>query len=389
MKIPKNKIAIIILALGLITLGAGALAVTKVTKIIPKKAAPPAAPAVAFAEQSQTILAVKAVRAAVVSIIVKQKITAPAGETITINPQTGGTTREQTPARETEKEYGRATGFIVRQDGLIVTNKHVVGIQNPIITVFTNDGNSYPAEVKGLDPLNDVGIIKIQGRNLPTVVIGNSDDIEIGQTVLAVGNSMGRYQNAVTKGIVSGIGRSIIASTNGGITETLADVIQTDAAINSGNSGGPLITLDGQVIGVNTAVDSAGQSVGFSIPMNIVTPIVSSLVREGRIIHARLGVRFIMITPEFKAEKKLPVTDGAYLTKGAGGEAAVVPGGPAEKAGLQDGDIITELNKIKLDYKKSLQNVIANLTPGTQVNIKILRNGQPLEMNAVLDEMPN
>jgi len=364
------------------------LAATKITKITPKIAAPPAAPAVAFAEQSQTILAVKAVREAVVSIVVNQKVQIPASETVFVNPQTGEVRREQHPAQEAVKEYGRGSGFIVRQDGLIVTNKHVVNIQNPIITVFTNDGNYYSAEIKGLDALNDVAIIKINGKNLPTVVIGNSDDIEIGQTVLAVGNSLGRYQNTVTKGIVSGIGRSITASTNGGVTETLADTLQTDAAINAGNSGGPLITLDGHVIGINTAIDSAGQSVGFSIPINIVTPIVSSLVRTGRIIHARLGVRFIMITPELKAANNLPAADGAYLAPGPSGEPSVVPGSPAEKAGIKAGDIITAVNNIKLDYKKSLQSVIANLAPGMQVNLKILRNSQTLGVTTTLDEMP-
>lgn len=384
----KNKIAILTLVLGLAVLGAGGIAAVKVTKNAPKVAAPPAAPPTAYAEQSQTILAVKAVRPAVVSIVVKHKLKVGGAEIITVNPQTGEVSREKTPVTEEEKEYGRGTGFIVRQDGMIVTNKHVVNADNPIITVFLNDGNSYPATVMGKDPLNDIAILKIEGKNFPTVLIGNSDDLEIGQTVLAVGNSLGLYQNTVTKGIVSGVGRSVTAGDGRGLLETIPDSIQTDASINHGNSGGPLITLDGSVVGINTATINGAQGVSFAIPMSIVTPIVSSLVRNGKIVHARMGVRFIMITPEIRAEKKLPVSDGAYLAKGAGGEAAIVPGGPGDKAGLREGDIITEINGIKLDQRRSLQNIIANLIPGTIINFKIIRGDVTLGLSTTLDEMP-
>lgn len=385
---PKNQIAIIIFVLGLITLGAGAIAVTKVTKTAPKVAAPPAAPLAAYAEQNQTIMAVKAVSAAVVSIMVQQKVQTGGGEIITFNPQTGGTTRERIPVKEEIKEYGRGTGFIVRQDGMIVTNKHVVGISNPIITVFLSDGTSATAEVMGLDQLNDIAVLKIPGKNLPTALIGSSDDLEIGQTVLAIGNSLGRYQNTVTKGIVSGVGRSVTAGNGRGLLETIAGTIQTDASINPGNSGGPLITLEGAVIGVNTAIESGAQGVSFAIPINIVTPIIGSLVRNGKIIHALLGVRFAMITPEIRAEKKLTISDGAYLTPGAGGEPAIVPNSPASRAGLREGDIILEMNGVKLNQKKSLQDVIASLTPGTYVTFKIMRGDVTLRLSAVLDELP-
>ena len=268
------------------------------------------------------------------------------------------------------------TGFIVRADGLIVTNKHVVADTSTKYTVITSDGKQYNADIKSTDPINDIAILKIDGSNLPIVDLGNSDDLQVGQTAIAIGNALGQYQNSVTVGVVSGIGRVIQAGdSTGSSTESLDNVIQTDAAINPGNSGGPLINIAGQAIGVNTAVDSQAQGIGFAIPINLVKSALDSYLANGKIVRPMLGVRYVSLTKEISTQNNLSVSQGALIYS-SDGTAAVVVGSPADKAGLKSGDIITKINDDAITEKSSLISLLSKYKPGDNVKVTYVRDGK-------------
>jgi len=253
-------------------------------------------------------------------------------------------------------------------------------------SVVTNDGNTYMAEVVDRDPINDLAILKIGAKDLPTVTLGDSDQVKAGQTVIAIGFSLGEYSNSVTKGIISGIGRDIVAS-GGGTSEKLEDVLQTDAAINPGNSGGPLINLKGEVIGINTAINSQGQLVGFAIPINTAKTVIESVKENGKIIRPFLGVRYVIINSQLKEKNNLSVDYGALLIKGESvEELAVIPGSPADKAGLEENDIILEADGVKLDADNPLAKEIAKHQPGDSVSLKVLHDGQEKTVTVVLEE---
>lgn len=278
------------------------------------------------------------------------------------------------------------TGFIVTKDGLVLTNKHVVGDANATYSVFTSDGKQYDAKIKAIDPLNDLAFLKINANNLPVAELGDSNNLEIGQQVVAIGNALGQYQNTVTEGVISAIGRAIQAGDSGsGSVESLENMIQTDAAINSGNSGGPLINLAGQVIGINTAVDQQGQSIGFAIPINVAKSAISSVTSVGKVIRPMIGVSYIPITKEFAVSNNLPVNEGAYIY-GSKNQVAVVPNGPADKAGLKEGDIISKINNDKISADKSLSNIISQFKVGDKVKITYLRDGKVKTANITLAE---
>ena len=278
------------------------------------------------------------------------------------------------------------TGFIVTKDGLILTNKHVISDAKANYKVFTSDGKQYTATIKATDPLNDIAFLKIDAKDLPVVTLGNSDDLAIGQTVIAIGNALGQYQNTVTQGVVSAVGRAIEAGDGlSGSTESLDNVIQTDAAINSGNSGGPLVNLEGQVIGINTAVASNAQSIGFAIPINVAKSDIDSVISKGKIIKPMLGIRYIPITKELAISNDLPVTEGAYIY-GGNNQPGVITGGPADKAGLKVGDIITKINNDKITSKKSLSNLINKYKVGDIVTVTYLRDGNEKTAKMTLTE---
>lgn len=334
-----------------------------------------------FDDQEATIRAIKKVMPAVVNIIVMDKETA----TI-INLFTG----EQTQKTETVKK-GSGTGFLISQDGLILTNRHVVGSGNEKTAEFKiilNTGKQYYAQLIGKDPINDLAVLKIFDKNLPFVELGDSDKLQIGSTVVAIGNTLGRYQNSATKGIVSGLGRSIAASDqNGANAEALDNVIQTDAEINPGNSGGPLVDLDGKIIGINVAIDQNGSSIGFAIPINDARPVIKSAREIGRIVRVRLGIRYVMLTPQTAQDNKLPRNSGAWIMpETADGSPPVLPDSPAAKAGLKSGDIITEVNAIKFEDRTTLLSVVQKYKPGNKIGLKVLRGGKFLVLTAVLDE---
>ena len=286
------------------------------------------------------------------------------------------------------QEVGGGSGFIISSDGLIVTNKHVIDEPDAEFIVILNDGTRFPAEALGRDPFNDLAIMKIDGQGLPTVVLGDSDAITIGQTVIAIGNSLGEYQNTVTKGVISGINRRVIAGSFGS-TDVIEEAIQTDAAINPGNSGGPLINLDGEVIGVNTAISRAGQLIGFAIPVNTAKQVTESVLSFGRIVRPWLGVRYVMNNPTLAEENSYGVAYGALLVPGSLGESAVLPESPADKAGLLTDDIILTINGERLDEGNPLGKIIARFAPQDTVELLVLRGGAELTLTATLEEFKN
>ncbi len=286
-----------------------------------------------------------------------------------------------------QQEVGRGSGFIVSQDGYIVTNKHVAGDKNSQYTVLMNDGKEYPAKFLAADPVNDLAVIKIDQKNLPTVTLGDSSGLNVGQTAIAIGNSLGEFRNTASLGIISGLGRSITASGNGVGSEQLSNIIQTDAAINPGNSGGPLLDLAGNVIGVNVAMAQGAQSIGFAIPINDVKKIIDDVKTTGRIVTPFIGVRYTLINDSIKQKNNLSVNYGALVLRGSNSEdLAVVPGSPADKAGIVENDIILEFNGTKIDADNSLQSLVAKSKVGDEITLKVLSKGVEKTVKVKLEE---
>ena len=278
------------------------------------------------------------------------------------------------------------TGFIISSDGYIATNKHVVANATKI-GVILDDGSTYEdVELIGTDPINDFAIIKIKDvKDLTPIKIGDSKTTNIGQQVIAIGNALGTYQNSVTSGIISGKGRSLTASDSSRTTyETLSDMIQTDAAINGGNSGGPLVNAAGEVIGINTAYASQGNNVGFAIPINSVKGIMAGVLKDGKFERAVLGVRYQTITPLIAKEKKLDVTAGAYV-KGSNNASAVIKGSAGDKAGIKDGDIVTAVNGTKIGTAGSLGSLIGEYAVGDTVKLEVYRDKKYIELQVKLE----
>lgn len=288
----------------------------------------------------------------------------------------------------TYQTSGAGTGFIITSDGLILTNKHVVSDQSAAYTVVTMDGKAYDAKVQSLDPVYDLAVIKIEARNLPVVELGNSDELKVGQWVVAVGNALGQFSNTVTAGVISAKGRQINAAIDtGGNSEKLSNLLQTDAAINPGNSGGPLVNLAGQVIGINTAVASGAQGIGFAIPINSAKTAIDSIKQTGKIVRPYLGVRYVEITPDIAKASNLTVDFGALIQRGSGlANPAIVSGSPADKAGLAENDIILEVNGVKIDQNNSLLSLVQQYKIGDIVTLKVLSKGATKEVKVTLEE---
>lgn len=283
-----------------------------------------------------------------------------------------------------KREIGGGSGFIITEDGLIVTNKHVVSDTKASYTVLTNDGKKYDAKVLARDQVRDIAVIKIEANKLPVLPFGDSDGIKLGQTAIAIGNALGEFRNTVSVGTISGLARDITAS-GGGSTERIEGVIQTDTAINQGNSGGPLLNLKGEVVGINVATVSGAQNIGFAIPVNQVKRAIESVKKVGKIVNPYLGVRYITLTEEFANREKLPTKEGA-LVRGTNEGPAVVLKSPAAKAGLQAEDIITELNGEKITLKTPLGSLIQKYSVGDTITITILRDGKEMKITVTLEE---
>lgn len=339
-------------------------------------------------EDSATVDVVNQASPAVVSIIVskdysqiyEQQPTSPFDNFF-------GFTFPQQQIPQGQQEIGGGSGFIVSSDGLIVTNKHVVQDAAASYSVVMNNGQKYDAKVLAQDPSNDIAVIKIEAKDLTTLKLGDSDAVGIGQTVIAIGNALGEYRNTVTKGIISGKARTITAGDGSGQTETLENVFQTDAAVNLGNSGGPLIDLSGQVIAMNTAIDQQGQLIGFAIPANLIQKDLTSVIKQGKIVQPFLGVRYTLITKAKATADKLPVDYGALVEAGADKNSpAIVADSPAAKAGLVAGDIITEVNGDKISTEQSLASLLQKFNPGDTITLKIYRKNELQELKATLEE---
>lgn len=283
------------------------------------------------------------------------------------------------------QEVSAGTGFIVSADGFVVTNKHVVSDTQAEFTVLFNDGRKMKAKVLARDPLQDLAVLKIEGDKFPYLKLGDSNRVKIGQSVIAIGNSLGEFRNTVSTGIVSGLQRSIVASGASTGPENLQELIQTDAAINPGNSGGPLLNLSGEVIGVNTAVASGAENIGFSIPINKLKRNITSVQQQGKIVYPFLGVRYILITKEMAEKEKLGRDYGA-LIRSTEGQQAVVPESPAAKAGLKDWDIVLKINNEVIGPNNTLAAIVQKYQVGDEITLVVFREGKDQEMKVKLEE---
>ncbi|MBI4714122.1 trypsin-like peptidase domain-containing protein [Candidatus Uhrbacteria bacterium] len=286
-----------------------------------------------------------------------------------------------------EKEVGGGSGFFISSDGYVATNAHVVNDEEAQYTIFTNDGTKYEAKVVAIDDVLDIALLKIEAKDLAFLEYGDSDKLRLGQAVIAIGNALGEFRNTVSTGVVSGLARSIVAGSNAGTTETLENVIQTDAAINPGNSGGPLLDLSGKVIGVNVAVASNSENIGFALPSNAVKNSLDSMKQFGKVIRPYLGVRYVQINEAIQKRNNLTVDYGALVVRGEQKtDLAVIPGSPADKAGLEEYDIILGIDGVKIDDKHSLSSLIREKKVGDTIKLKILHDGEEKSVEVKLEQ---
>lgn len=351
--------------------------------------------------QSQTVTQQKTVltsQAAVVSSIAKN-----VGPSVVSVNVTGQTTANPYGAffgygGGTQTEQSAGTGMILTSDGLIMTNRHVVPQGTTSVSVTLSDGTVYD-DVKVVGRTNDsdsldVAFLQIQdtkGKKLTPVSLGDSSKMKVGDPVVAIGNALGQFQNTVTSGIISGYGRSVQASDSSGTSsENLDNLFQTDAAINEGNSGGPLVNLDGEVIGMNTAIASDSQNIGFAIPMNDLAGLVKSVESTGKLQRPYLGVRYVPLTSDVAKYYDLSVDRGAYIPKSSelNGQDPVLPDTPAAKAGLKEGDVITKVDGTTIDQKTSLTSVLDKHQVGDKVILTVVRDGKTITVDVVLGAAP-
>ena len=320
---------------------------------------------IAIDESSATI----AVAAKVSPAVVRITVTDAAGNANGVIPATGV-----------------GSGVIFDSNGWILTNHHVVK-GGEKFDVELKDGRVLSGKVYGIDTLTDLAIVKVDATGLPSATIGKSDALKVGQLVVAIGSPLGTYSNSVTSGIVSAKGRSI--TTNG--NQSLTNLIQTDAAINPGNSGGPLLDAGGNVIGINTAIATNSNGIGFAIPIDIARPIMAQAVAGQPLSRPYMGIRFVSITRQLADDQKLPVRSGALV----GGRddqgnptTGVEAGTPAARAGIRDGDIIVSVNGKPIDEEHPLDATLAQFSPGDTVKVDVLRGGQHLMIDVTLGTRP-
>ena len=350
------------------------------------------------AEDTVTTGLVEKNASGVVSIVITKDVpqarnffSNPFGNTMPffLNPfGTPGNGRQSEGDSKTERQQiGSGSGFFVSPDGLIVTNKHVVSDLKADYTVIVSGGQEYPATVLARDPSNDIAILKIAGTDFPALTLGDSDRIKVGQTVIAIGNPLGEFAGSVTRGIVSGLKRNVSAGSGFGGEERLTDIIQTDAAINPGNSGGPLFSLEGSVIGVNVAMAQGAENIGFALPINQVKRIAEQVKQTGKISIPYIGVRYVLLDETIRQENNLPYKYGALILRGQKmTDFAVIPGSPADKAGLAENDIILEINGEKIDEDHPLGNVIGQYDVGEEITLKVWRKGDIKDVKLQLEE---
>jgi serine protease Do len=290
------------------------------------------------------------------------------------------------------------TGVILSSDGLILTNRHVVPTGTTAVSVTLSDGTVLDnvkvlGRTSSRDSL-DIAFLKVEdlkGHTLKAAKIGDSTKMEVGDSVVAIGNALGQFQNTVTTGIISGYGRSVQAASEAGSSlESLDDLFQTDAAINQGNSGGPLVNLSGEVIGINTAIASDSQNVGFAIPINNVKGMIKSVSQKGKLERPYLGVMYVLLTDDIAKQYDLKVTRGAYIPKSAGGgSSSIVADGPAAKAGLEEGDVIAKVDGKAIDDKTSLVSLLSKYSVGDKVTLTLKRGSDTKTISVTLSAAPS
>lgn len=336
-------------------------------------------------EESATINVVDEVTPAVVSVIVRRSredvVKSYQAQQIVSDLQFSDIPLSEAEAKKIV-DVSSGTGFFVAEDGLVLTNRHVVDVPNGMLFIVTNEGRELPATLVDTDLILDIALLRVEGKGFPVVSLGDSDKIRIGQTAIAIGNTLSEFRNTVTKGVVSGINRRVTAGFAISGSEVIEKAIQTDAAINPGNSGGPLINLIGEVIGVNAAVSFDGQAVAFAIPINQVKRAIEDVKQSGRIMRPWLGVHYVLID----ADPSLPsFTIGAKIVKG-NQDSGVVKNGPSEKAGLKEGDIMIALDGTFFTEGKALAELITPHHPGDQIKIQYIRGGKLAETIVTLGD---
>ena len=352
-------------------------------------------------EEKNIIDAVKKASPSVVSVIISKHI--PKAKRMFLSPlipfeipmPNEGEDKKEKEENHDKKQHvqiGGGSGFIVNSNNdhsFILTNKHVVHDHDAEYSVLIDD-QEYEAQVISVDPLNDIAMLKIKVGGLPTIKLGNSSKVEIGQTVIAIGTALGMFTNTVSKGIISGLARRIAASLGTGEeTEVLRGVIQTDVAINQGNSGGPLINTEGEVIGINTAIIFGAQNIGFALPINWAKKDMDDILKYGKIERPYLGLRYMMLNKKLKEQYELNAEAGALIIKDhLPNSQAIMKGSPAEKAGIKENDLIVAVNGKQLDEKMELADLIQEFKIGDEVEMTLLRNGkETVKTKVKLEEM--
>jgi len=332
--------------------------------------------------QERVIEAIEKVSPSVVSIVVEREVSLSQDDMDFFRRFFFYPQEEDLPKR---RETGGGSGFFISSEGIIITNRHVVRDENADYSVITDNGERMEAEVLARDEAQDIAFLKVEGDDYPVIDLADSDKIRVGETAIAIGYALAEFENTASKGIVSGLHRRVTA-TDGVSLEVLENVIQTDAGINFGNSGGPLINIKGEVIGINTAKEIESGNIGFAIPINYVKPIINSVLERGEIVYPFLGVRYVLIDEEIKREKDLPIDRGALIVEGRPGESSVITDSAADRAGLQEGDIIIKLDGKEVDSRNTLFRRILDYSPGDSVTITYLRDGEEREAETEMGE---
>jgi serine protease Do len=284
-------------------------------------------------------------------------------------------------------KIGGGSGFIVSGDGYVLTCNHVVADTEANYTVILDPEHKFEAKVLARDPLIDVAVLKIEGKNFPYLELGDSNKVELGETVIAVGNPLGEFEDTISAGIVSGLSRKITAY--GGMpfkATSLRGLIQTDAAINPGNSGGPLVNMEAKAIGINTAMVMGAENIGFAIPINYAKATLEEVKKYGKIQRPFLGIRYIILNKEIAKIQKIPVDYGALILREALGEPAVIKGSAADEAGLKEYDIILEIDNEKVTEENTIADILQKHKVGDEINLKVFREGKKIELKAKLKE---
>lgn len=342
-------------------------------------------------KESSVVSAVEKANVSVVSIVVSKdvpKFRSFFDDPFGFGPFFSPFNDDSNNSGSTEKmEIGGGSGFIVSTDGIVVTNKHVVSDEDAEYTVITSDTQEYKATIIARHPTMDIALLKIEGNDFSSIDLGDSDNLKVGQSVIAIGNPLGEFSNSVSLGIISGLKRDIVAGSGMGDSEKLMGIIQTDAAINPGNSGGPLLDINGDVIGVNVAVAQGAENIGFALPVNVVKKTLDQINEKGKISVPFIGVRYAIITESIQKENNLPFEYGALVVRGEKiTDLAVTPASPADKAGIVENDIILEIAGEKITEKKTLSDLVSQHEVGESIAVKVWHKGETKEIQIKLEE---